>query len=429
MPQVTGGPDALNTLLESAYDKCIKDGGDETSCSKVAWSAAEKAGWKKYGDKWEKMDMAEIQLENMGDVEIIYDGKFRPQNLGGREVEITKADVKAIMENTRKYAADTGVEPYLKLEHGEDGTFLPALLKSTSLGYVDPASLMTRAVEKLGRVRDVVVSTLKGMPSKFKELITKGLIKKRSAEIRHRDGYGPVLDALAFFGIGHAAVPALNDLSASLTAMQEDAGLQVPALPDDKGTVTIIEFEAFDENKKTRKTQMDENVKLSEYEQENKELRDKIAELEKVQAVNSVQIDLKEEVAKAKAEADRLKTELTALAVLRDKEREIRLAEFVEKQIAEKKLKPALKDKTIALFKAIGDKEELVVSLKEILTEQEVDPRFKEVIPGNSAPRIDPDDKAALVDQAKLMCKEHKKDPDNLDDFQWAIAKLIEEAR
>jgi len=55
MPQVKGAPDALNNLLERVYQSCMNDKNNETSCSKIAWDAAKKAGWKKGSDgKWHK---------------------------------------------------------------------------------------------------------------------------------------------------------------------------------------------------------------------------------------------------------------------------------------------------------------------------------------------------------------------------------------
>jgi len=55
MPQVTGGPKALNNLLESVYSSCIASGGSESQCSKESWGAARAAGWKKDSKgKWVK---------------------------------------------------------------------------------------------------------------------------------------------------------------------------------------------------------------------------------------------------------------------------------------------------------------------------------------------------------------------------------------
>jgi len=58
MPQVSGGPKGLNSLLESAYSSCMATSKDKEKCSKVAWSAAKNAGWHKGKDgKWRKKDL------------------------------------------------------------------------------------------------------------------------------------------------------------------------------------------------------------------------------------------------------------------------------------------------------------------------------------------------------------------------------------
>lgn len=55
MPQISGGPKGLNSLLESVYSNCISGGGKKSTCSAVAWQAAENAGWNKNKDgKWVK---------------------------------------------------------------------------------------------------------------------------------------------------------------------------------------------------------------------------------------------------------------------------------------------------------------------------------------------------------------------------------------
>jgi len=53
MPQVSGGPEALNTLLEKVFQSALKTyDGDKGKASAAAWAAAEKAGWHKKGDSW-----------------------------------------------------------------------------------------------------------------------------------------------------------------------------------------------------------------------------------------------------------------------------------------------------------------------------------------------------------------------------------------
>jgi len=55
MPQVEGGPEGLNSLLESVYNSCMTKGelGAER-CAKSAWGAVKNAGWSKEGEIWKK---------------------------------------------------------------------------------------------------------------------------------------------------------------------------------------------------------------------------------------------------------------------------------------------------------------------------------------------------------------------------------------
>jgi len=62
MPKIEGGPAALNTLLEEVYSSCMKTKKNETRCSKIAWGAAEAAGWKK-NKKGEWKKKSEIEMK------------------------------------------------------------------------------------------------------------------------------------------------------------------------------------------------------------------------------------------------------------------------------------------------------------------------------------------------------------------------------
>lgn len=65
-PSVKGGPAGLNSLLEKVFTGCMKGGKGETVCSKIAWDAAKKAGWRKGGDgKWHKKSVQKTQ-DNVG---------------------------------------------------------------------------------------------------------------------------------------------------------------------------------------------------------------------------------------------------------------------------------------------------------------------------------------------------------------------------
>jgi len=68
MPQVEGGPKALNDLLHEVYEKAIAAGDDEETASKKAFGAVHKAGWNKDADgKWTK---SESKMEGDTDMNI-----------------------------------------------------------------------------------------------------------------------------------------------------------------------------------------------------------------------------------------------------------------------------------------------------------------------------------------------------------------------
>jgi len=55
MPQIEGGPKALNSRLEEVYSACKKGGSSESTCSAVAWKQVKKEGWVKAGGQWKKV--------------------------------------------------------------------------------------------------------------------------------------------------------------------------------------------------------------------------------------------------------------------------------------------------------------------------------------------------------------------------------------
>ena len=56
MPQVTGAPKEVNSILEAAYKSALKKyPKDKAKASKIAWGAVKNAGWEK-NDKGKKPD-------------------------------------------------------------------------------------------------------------------------------------------------------------------------------------------------------------------------------------------------------------------------------------------------------------------------------------------------------------------------------------
>ena len=365
-------------------------------------------------DTIEQVDLAEMQ-----GVEVIYSGRFKPENLKGEEVELTDADIEQIKDSTLKYIEDTKDEPYAKLDHGDGGKFLPALLKSASLGTVK--KIYTEMRDKLGKLRKVLLVDFHQVPEKFKELVTSGVLKKRSAEIRGRDKYGLVLDALAFFGVGQPAVKGLNDLSDSLV-MQEPVEYRL--LTDDTKELVYILQDCIPENNISGENEMDEK-EVQALRDEIASLKNKISDLENGAKFKELETASKAEVEKYKEEADKLKTEYTALIVLREQELESANLKFVETLCADKKLDPANKEKTVTMFKAFNGDKEAIANFKEILSGKTVDKKFTESAPAGKHTLVNADDKAEIITAARLICKDNDKDPNDPAAFTWAVEQIL----
>lgn len=68
MPKIEGGPEGLNNLLESVYSECMKTKKNETRCSKIAWGAAENAGWhKNKKGEWKKKSVEELKKDALAE--------------------------------------------------------------------------------------------------------------------------------------------------------------------------------------------------------------------------------------------------------------------------------------------------------------------------------------------------------------------------
>ncbi len=66
MPKVSDGPKELNDLLEQVYSDCIKKKKNAGYCSRISWTAAENAGWKKNKKgEWKKKSSDEMKKDEL----------------------------------------------------------------------------------------------------------------------------------------------------------------------------------------------------------------------------------------------------------------------------------------------------------------------------------------------------------------------------
>jgi hypothetical protein len=106
MPQVSGAPEGLNKILETAYAAALKEyKGDKTRASQAAWAAA-KAKYKKVGGKWvpKKAEMEEIVIDAFKEGDYPQ-GKFGAKELSEIEstYDPTVYEAPIIVQHVSKY--------------------------------------------------------------------------------------------------------------------------------------------------------------------------------------------------------------------------------------------------------------------------------------------------------------------------------------
>jgi hypothetical protein len=317
-----------------------------------------------------------IELAELKGVELMYEGSVRPSNWGGKSLDINSDYLDSIVDATEKYVAVTNDTPSAKLDHGQEGTGAALeMLKTLSLGRVSKVWAEMR--EKNGKLVKVLLADFVGMPDRFLDMVRTGLASKRSVEIRRREGYGNVLDAVAFFGAGQPAVKALNDLALDIAAAEYG---------DADGTVIRLDFAEADKIEEPN-NETEKREKMTEIETLQAEIAASKAELETTKAEleglkgekETADAEMKEASETIKTELDTVKVEL---AEYKQREIDAKMAgreSFVVGLVESKKLEPAKKDETIALCKSLEDP--AYESLMKVLASLPVDSRFEEKAP------------------------------------------------
>lgn len=353
-------------------------------------------------------DNETIECAELNGVELLYEGEFRPSNWDGKSWPVNAETIDDILRNTERYMAETGESPYMKLDHDTKvdetvRTFLGAL----SLGKV--ARVYTEIRDK-GKT---LLADFTGIPDAMLKLIREGLASKRSVEIRTRPSYGPMLDAVAFFGAGTPAVKGLNDLADSITANESTH----PS--DGEIAVLCLDFET-------------DSVVKNEIEEE--QTMDQIEEMQaKIAALTLENEQLKADAAVKLSEADSklesITAELTAkdalLAEYQAKESEMVKASrvaYVDSLIAAGKLAPAVKDATILL--CTESDSGTFDKVRTVLDALPVDKRFSEQIPAADVVKFAEGD--TTEQKIAKWCKANDMDPNTTEGYKaaWAALKL-----
>ncbi len=219
MPQIEGAPKALNELLERVSSKCEVDGGSKESCARIAFKAAENAGWSKNAEgDWTKMAESHIgKSMTIDNLEIFQAGTFKKGT--NREITFSVDDLHTIVSNfdlLSKGDKDGKVlNPPLVIGHeqpGQDGNFQD----STGFG----ASGWIKSLKVVG---DKLVAGVKEIPEKLAQIINSKGFKKVSAELfTNFDGLGPTLRRVAVLGGEIPEVKTLEDIPMAHFAQTED---------------------------------------------------------------------------------------------------------------------------------------------------------------------------------------------------------------
>jgi cation transport regulator len=338
-------PADAQSIFRNAFNSALEKTKDEEGAAKQAWGAVTNAGFKKGEDgKWKKFEIETFEF----DAEIFSVGVWNNDKYSERDLD----DIVAHFSELRD-----SIKPPIKLGH----TWKQG---QPALGWV-------KDVKRVGKK---LIATLSDVPKLVYDSIKAGRYKRVSSEIywnfKSKAGktYNYVLKAVALLGADIPAVDNLKDLEAYLLIQNVDtdtferiASYDFEGITDEAGNII------FNHRRKQRKefTEMDE-----------KEYQAKLASEEA--ARKKAEDDAKQAAAKLKKfqqeQADELK-----------KTRKTEVKEFCDKQVNDKKMLPAERDKifealdsdkiiydtergygiTFELFKSFAEKHDQIIETRE----------------------------------------------------------------
>ncbi len=388
----------INRLAE-LYD-AVKDNKEVENPMAVAWTQWKKE-YKKENDKWVK-----VEPEAVFEKEIFRAGTWTDNS--GKTKTYTTADIETMVEAFNNKVMPDGVP--LKLGHSKNQKLLQAD------GY--PAAGWVKELKKIG---DRLVAVFSNVPKKIREFIENKSYRNVSCELIHdfnKDGkiWPKVLTAVSLLGEDMPAVEGLGDFR---QLFFQSAGNEILFFSsDEKGNLS--EYILNEEEK----NDMDE---LKE-----KELNDKIVELQKTIASQTEQISafeksVKEE--KAKLKKSEIETMLSKL------KSEGKVSPVLSEKVAV--ILEAIESEQVVKFSKEGKDEEvsLYSLVKDFLENLPVNPMFVSATTGTQKT----DDKFAgfvekdisefgTVESQKLLFLAKKKQSENKElDFSAALSSVKKE--
>lgn len=359
---------------------------------------------------------AKIAVTKLEGVELLYAGSFKPVNWAGKAWEVSAATLQEIVDNTNA-RIKAGIYAQAIIDHDVNNDGVLEAMKSLSFGNVVGLTLEERANGY------TIVSTFDNVPEKFADLVHADLLGKRSIEVRS-DESGLYLDAVAFFGSGKPAVAGLNSLADNL--FRTDDGKRIAAkgeealLSPDSGMIVYLQ-----DNDKVVKEVLPmpdtDNGKLAELEAENVKLK---ADAELAIQLKDAKDSMESELIKLKAEAVEMASKLQALdeekaafILLREREEEAKVVDWVEGEVAAGHVLPAKKDSVVAMLRSLTEDHKAVAM--ELISCKEKNVLLTEKVPSIDSPKSYDDVKLRVASwlQENNM-------PDTLDNYAKAIRVL-----
>jgi len=320
-------PTAAQKVWLEAYNGAEKQGQDEETRAKVAWTAV-KNGWEQVDDKWIKKQAEKTPSKKHDfDAEIFSVGTWNGD-------KYTVADLDDIVDNFSKLKGI--VKPPVKLGHNEE-----------QMADGNPALGWAAGLKRVG---EKLIASLKDVPDIVYRAIKQGLYKRVSSEIfwnyKHEGNiFKRVLAGVALLGADIPAVTNLEDLEAYLTQSTSN-----------KGSFEKVAVYSFNLDKDSKITDNDKKRSKNVMSEEDKR---QLTELKaKVDAAESKQKEAEVEAEEAKKTAKEYKDKMDAADKKASKElKKTRTKEFklfCEDMVKDGKMLPAQRDVIVAEL----DKEE-----------------------------------------------------------------------
>jgi hypothetical protein len=253
MPKVSGAPKALNSLLEKEYAKALKQySGSKTKASKVAWAAAEEAGWKKDKEgNWMQKKKKEHSVP-VAEHQIFEAGTHVTKS--GEKVVYTQKELDELCET---------------FDPNEPVAYIPG--HSSDWPGVTMIPRLGNICAGLKRVGDKIYAVGAEFSDRLAGWVREGFYTQRSCEIGKDENGKCKLYAVAMLGAQPPAVKGMPPLSADMLT---------PEFLFSKPESAVYEFAESVDGEMTIEEHIDE-VEIKGKEATKKDIAERLADMDK----------------------------------------------------------------------------------------------------------------------------------------------------